>query len=67
MTMYVQELLPIIAPLLVVQLILMIIALVDLSRREAERVRGPKWAWAIVSVVVATFGPIAYLVFGRKD
>ena len=67
MTMSFQELLPIIAPLLVVQLILMIIALVDLSRREAERVRGPKWVWAIVSVVVATLGPIVYLVFGRKD
>jgi hypothetical protein len=62
-----QELLPIIVPLLVLDLILMSIALVDLFRREPERVRGPKWVWALVSIIVGTIGPIIYFVIGRKD
>jgi hypothetical protein len=62
-----QELLPIIVPLLVLDLILVSIALVDLYRREPERVRGPKWVWALVSIFIATFGAISYLVIGRKD
>jgi hypothetical protein len=62
-----RELLPIIVPLLVLDLILVSIALVDLYRREPERVRGPKWVWALVSIFIATFGAISYLVIGRKD
>ena len=43
----------------------MIIALLDLVKRE--RTRGPKWIWALVIVVINIFGPIAYLLFGRQD
>lgn len=56
-----------ILPLLVLQLVLSIAALADLWRREPERVRGPKWAWGLVSIFVATLGPIAYFIAGRKD
>lgn len=57
----------VIAPLLALQLLLMAAALVDLVRREPERVRGPRWVWALVIVLVSTIGPVAYLVAGRKD
>ncbi|MGZ4448121.1 MAG: PLDc N-terminal domain-containing protein [Nocardioides sp.] len=40
-------------------------ALRDLARRPAAAVRGPRAAWA-ASFVVQPFGPLAYLVAGRR-
>ena len=49
--------------------ILKIVALVDLKRRPASQVRGPKWLWAVVVTVVSSAGvvPVSYFVFGRRD
>jgi hypothetical protein len=43
-------------------------ALVDLKRRPAEQVRGPKWLWAAGIFLVNSVGamPVAYFRFGRK-
>jgi hypothetical protein len=43
-------------------------ALIDLKRRPANQVRGPKWLWAPVITVVNSAGvvPISYFVFGRR-
>jgi len=59
------QLLLLLIPILLLQLGLMIFALVDLARRE--RVRGPKWLWALIIVVGELMGPIVYLVFGREE
>ena len=40
-------------------------ALVDLARRPAREVRGPKLAWA-VGCFVQPIGPAAYFRFGRR-
>lgn len=48
-----------------VELVLTTVALVDLVRRPAEQVRGPKPLWAL-GCVVQPVGPIAYLVLGRR-
>ena len=40
-------------------------ALRDISRRPADRVRGPKWLWALAQAVNG-IGPAAYFAFGRK-
>jgi len=62
----VMELLPFIIPLVLLQLTLMIVALVDLTRRE--KTRGlPKWAWALVIVLGELIGPIVYFIFGREE
>ncbi len=53
------------APLALISLTLMVVALVDLARRES--VRGSKLFWAIAIVVAGTLGPIAYFVFARKE
>lgn len=37
----------------------------DLTRRPAELVRGPKLLWG-PAMSVQPFGPIAYLVWGRR-
>ena len=43
-------------------------ALIDIKRRPASQIRGPKWLWAPVVVVVNSAGvvPISYFVFGRR-
>jgi hypothetical protein len=49
--------------------VLKLAALVDLKRRPASQVRGPKWLWATVLTVVSSAGvaPISYFVFGRRQ
>jgi hypothetical protein len=49
--------------------ILKLVALIDLKRRPASQVRGPKWLWATVLAVVSSAGvvPISYFVFGRRQ
>jgi len=43
-------------------------ALVDLAKRPASEVRGPKAAWALGLSVVSSAGilPLAYLTAGRR-
>ncbi|MEA3318454.1 MULTISPECIES: PLD nuclease N-terminal domain-containing protein [Bacillaceae] len=53
------------APLIVLQLILIITALISLSRQE--QTNGPKWAWALIILFITTIGPILYFVIGRKN
>lgn len=36
---------------------LKIAALIDIKRRPASQIRGPKWLWAAVVVIVNSFGP----------
>lgn len=52
-------------PLVAVNLILMITALVSLAR--AEQVRGGrKWVWALVILFLNLLGPILYFTLGKK-
>ena len=57
--------LPYLIPIILLEIGLMAFALRDLSRRE--RVHGPKWAWALVIVLIQLIGPIVYFVAGRSD
>jgi hypothetical protein len=59
------QFLPYIIPVVLLQLILMIVALVDLIRRE--KTHGPKWVWAIVIILGELIGPIVYFIFGREE
>ncbi|GAA4486248.1 hypothetical protein GCM10023094_42300 [Rhodococcus olei] len=49
----------------VVQVVLTVATLVDLRRRDADQVKGPKKVWA-AAAFVNFVGPIAYFVFGRR-
>ena len=42
-------------------------AAIDMKRRPAGQIRGPKWAWA-AGLVINSAGiiPISYFVFGRR-
>lgn len=60
-----RDLLPLLAPLVILQLILMVAALLDLAKRPSTR--GPKWIWVLIIVFVNTIGPIIYFVAGREE
>jgi hypothetical protein len=61
----IREYLPFLIPILILQLILVVAALVDLLRRE--RTRGPKWVWVLVILFVNLIGPIIYFMLGREE
>jgi hypothetical protein len=50
----------------VAEAVLKVAMLIDLKRRPASRVRGPKWMWA-ATVLVNSAGlvPLTYFVVGR--
>ncbi|MFS0674632.1 PLD nuclease N-terminal domain-containing protein [Ornithinibacillus sp. 179-J 7C1 HS] len=54
-----------IAPVLIIQLILLIVAIVDLVK--VKETNGPKWLWALIILLVSIFGPILYFIFGRRQ
>jgi len=60
-----RQILPFLIPILLLQLALIIVALIDLARRE--RTRGPKWAWVLIIVLINFIGPIVYFILGREE
>lgn len=56
----------IILPLIILQLILLVTAIVHLVRNDRLS-QSNKIIWALVIVFVNIIGPIIYLIFGRKE
>ena len=54
-----------IAPIIGVQIILMIIALFDL--RKIHATNGPKILWVFIIIFINLLGPVAYFIVGRKQ
>lgn len=55
-------------PILVLDLILAVVALIDLGKRDVSRVRGEmKWVWVLAVLFIQPIGSIVYLIVGRKD
>ncbi|GEL78152.1 PLDc N-terminal domain-containing protein [Tenuibacillus multivorans] len=59
-----QDLILLLLPVLILQLILLVIAIIDLIR--IEKANGPKWVWALVIIFINIIGPIVYFIFGRR-
>lgn len=60
-----REILPLLLPLVFIQLLLIIVALRDLSRQPVTR--GPRWMWVLIIIFINLIGPIAYFVLGREE
>jgi hypothetical protein len=60
------EYLPVLVPLVVLQLGLMVGALVHLLRRKSVR-RGSVGLWAAIIVLVNIIGPALYFLIGREE
>lgn len=54
-----------IAPLIILQVILAVFALVSCIKQEETN--GPKWMWILFILFVNLIGPILYFVIGRKN
>ncbi|TKC15275.1 PLD nuclease N-terminal domain-containing protein [Robertmurraya kyonggiensis] len=54
----------IITPLIILQAILIIMALVNCIKQE--KTNGPKWMWFLIIICISIFGPILYFILGQK-
>ncbi|HEX3218876.1 MAG TPA: PLD nuclease N-terminal domain-containing protein [Candidatus Limnocylindria bacterium] len=62
-----NALLGLILPLIILQVVLLIAALVDLTRND-RRVRGDnKLIWALIIIFISLFGPLLYFLIGREE
>ena len=62
-----QQVLLLLLPVILVELVLIVIALRDLLRPE-RKVRGEsKLMWGLLIVFISLFGPILYLTIGRLE
>lgn len=57
--------LPLLIPIVLIQIGLMVFALVDILKKR--KARGNFTVWIFVIVLINIFGPIAYFAFGRED
>ncbi|CAM3506342.1 PLD nuclease N-terminal domain-containing protein [Marinicrinis lubricantis] len=55
----------IVGPVLALQFILQIVALISLWKTEDAS--APKWIWAVVIVIGTLLGTVAYFIFGRRN
>jgi len=62
----IREMIPLLIPLVVIQLVLIGIALRDLVRRKRVK-GGNKLVWGLVIVFIQYIGPILCLIIGREE
>lgn len=53
-----------VAPIIILDLILVITALV--SCLKEEHTNGPKWMWILIILFINLIGPVLYFVIGRQ-
>lgn len=61
-----SQLIRLLIPVAILQLVLMIAALSDLFKRE-HVTGGNKYIWGAVIILFQFLGPLAYFIFGRKE
>jgi hypothetical protein len=62
--MDISQILVLVTPLIALQLGLQVFCLIKIFKQGTENLN--KIAWAIIVVLVNLFGPLAFLLFGRK-
>lgn len=61
------QLLLLLTPIIVIELVLLVVALRDLLKPE-RHVRGDsKLMWGLIIVLFSLFGPLLYLTVGRRE
>ena len=62
-----EQIIALLAPIVIIQLGLMIAALFDLEKDERRVRGGSKLVWALVIVFLNIIGPILYFTAGREE
>lgn len=57
--------LAVIAPLIIIEMVLALVALI--AWVKTEHTNGPKWLWLIIILFVSVLGPILFFIFGRRQ
>ena len=65
--MTLEQVLPFLIPLFILEIALIAFALYDLTRPERRVRGGSKLLWGIVIVVFQLLGPLLYFLIGRED
>ena len=60
-----SQMIMVFAPLILLEVALLVLGYVDLARRERVR-GGKKWVWALV-MLISIIGPVIYFVIGREE
>ncbi len=65
--MNVGDMLPVLVPLVLLELALLLLGLWDLTRPDRSVRGGSKVLWGVVVVCVGIFGPLVYFMVGREE
>lgn len=60
-----MDLLQILAPIIILEAILAIVALV--AWVKTDETRGPKWMWLLIILFLSIIGPILFFIIGRRQ
>jgi hypothetical protein len=60
-----HTLIPLLIPVLLIEIVLWVVAFIDLSKRKKVK-GGSKVVWVLVILLLEIIGPIVYLVWGRN-
>jgi len=58
------QLIQLLVPVIILQFILVVTALVSL--KNTEYTNGPKWLWVLIILFVNLIGPIVFFIFGKR-
>jgi hypothetical protein len=62
----IAKLVPVLIPIILIELALMVAAIVDLIRHPKTRIL-PRWVWVLLVLFFQIFGPILYFIIGREQ
>jgi hypothetical protein len=62
----IAKLVPILIPIILIELALMVAAIVDLVKHPKTRYL-PRWVWVLLVLFFQIFGPILYFIIGREQ
>ncbi len=65
--MTIEAILPVILPVVILQLVLIVLGLRDLLRKDRRVKGGNKLVWGLIIVLINLIGPVLYFVAGREE
>ncbi len=63
----IQGILPVILPIVLLQLVLLVLGLYDLTRPDRRVRGGNKLVWGLIIVFINLIGPALYFLAGREE